>query len=102
MFYIGNIPDIKHCEDLDVDTYNSMYTKNWSFGIEAVKYLKNDLYSLYQVLNKANHYFFLCFGIQMTESLTISKLVLEIFLKYHYDNAVIPSIKNKNLYKTIK
>lgn len=102
MFYKGNTPDSSYYKDLDLETYNSIYTKNWSFEIEAIKYLKKDLYSLYQVLVKANHQFFLCFDTQKTESLTISKLALDIYLKHHYKEGTIPLINHKNLYKTIK
>lgn len=38
----------------------------------------------------------------MTESLTISKLALDIFLRDHYKEGTIPLINNMNLYKTIK
>lgn len=38
----------------------------------------------------------------MTDSLTISGLALQIYMKDHYKNGVIPLINDKNLYNNIK
>lgn len=51
-----------------------------------------------------NQRLFLYFNIDMTKSLTISKLAYEIFTKYYYleEDKPIPLINKKNIYKNIK
>lgn len=104
LFYIGNTPDINYYKHIDLDTYNSMYKKDWSFKEEAIEYLTKDLKSHYEVIRTANHNIFMLFDVDMTSCLTVSKLALTIFLKSHYDQdkAPIPLINNKNIYSDIK
>lgn len=78
-----------------------MYKKNWYFNNEALVYLNKDLISLLEVLKKANQQIFFLFNVQMTESLIISSLALNIFMKDHYNNN-IPLINNYKLYYDIK
>ena len=101
LFYTGNTPDISYYNDLDQHTYNTIYKDNWSFKDETVKYLKDDLNCLYEVLVKANKQIALDYGVQMTESVTISGLALKIFLKSYYHNN-IPVINKFSIYKDIK
>jgi hypothetical protein len=68
---------------------------------EAITYLKKDLLSLYDVINKANRQFFLNYDVSITEALTISGLAYKIFMKNHYNNN-IPLINNKQIYTDIK
>lgn len=63
--------------------------------------MKDDLNSLYQVISKANKQVFLDYGLDMTDSLTISKLALNLFLSKYYDNN-IPNIKKVSVYNDIK
>ncbi len=101
----GNIPDIKYY-DIDIETYKALSVthnkSDWSFKEESLLYLEKDLYSLYEVLKKANKKFFLLFNIQMTDSLTITSLALKVFMKDHYPTPVIPLIKNNKIYSDIK
>lgn len=107
LFYIGDTPDISYYNphkklNIDQDTYKTMYKSDWSFKEESLSYLEKDLYSLYEVIRKANQIIYLLFKVQMTDVLTISSLSLKIFMKNHYHNAVIPLINNKKLYSEIK
>ena len=75
--------------------------QTWSLKDSCLKYLEYDLFSLFDVLVAANSRFFLDYSIQMTESNTISKMALELFIVDHYkDN--IPLIDNKTLFNDIK
>lgn len=78
-----------------------MVVSYWSFHDETIRYLNNDLYSLYEVLIKANKQVFLDYNVKMTEHLTISGLALRIFLKDFY-NDNISLINKPSLYKDIK
>lgn len=60
-----------------------------------------DLISLYEIIKKANHKLFLTYNVQMTNSLTISGIALELYLKDYY-NKNIPLITNKTVYNDIK
>ena len=62
-----------------------MYSNDWSFKNESIKYLNSDLMSLYQVITKANKQVFLDYGLNMVDHLTISKLALELFLSKYYN-----------------
>lgn len=106
LFYKGvrSTPEYKYY-DLhgDENTYKqAIYKPFWDFKQEALKYLKDDLLSLFQVINKANHTMFTKFNISITDSLTISGLANKIFRRHHYHNEVIPLINNKTLYNEIK
>ena len=102
LFYIGNTPERKHYKGVSLDDYKSISINNWSFKDQSLLYLEKDLYCLYQVLNKANQQLFLLFSVEITDCLTISKIALTIFLRYHYNKNVIPLINNKKLYSDIK
>lgn len=107
LFYIGNTPDFSYYEDMSFDDYKLLVKKDWSFKDELLLYLEKDLYSLYEILKKANESFWFSFGIDMTANLTISRLALEIFLKDHYrpnykTGHVIPLINDKTIYNDIK
>lgn len=57
--------------------------------------------SLYQILCKANKQVFNDYGVNLTDSVTISGLALRIFLKDFYKEN-IPSITKASLYNDIK
>lgn len=101
LFYVGNTPDISYYNNIDSKLYNSFVTPDWSFKDESIKYLTDDLNSLYEVLVKANKQVFLDYGVNMIESRTISGLALNLFLKDYYNNN-IPVINKSSIYNDIK
>ena len=105
LFYKGQTPKkIYYSSELTDEQYKDLYKEEWDFKKESLSYLSNDLISLYKVLVKMNQRLFLDFNIDMTKSLTISKLAYEIFSKDYYienDNP-IPLINKKNIYNDIK
>lgn len=101
LFYKGNTPDISYYEDIKIADYNLLNNSHWSSYDETIKYLKNDLCSLYEIITKANKQFFRDYDVDMTKYTTISSLAVAIFLKHFYkDN--IPNINKSNIYKDIK
>ena len=101
LFYLGNTPDISYYEKIKSDDYKSMQSSEWSFKNESIKYLTDDLNSLYEVLIKANKQIFLDYNIDMTDSLTISGLSVRNFLKNYYSDN-IPLVNKTSLYRDIK
>lgn len=68
---------------------------------KTIKYLNNDLYSLHEILIKANKQVLRDYGADITDKLTISALALRIFLKdYYKDN--IPLINKSSIYRDLK
>jgi hypothetical protein len=104
LFYIGNTPDINYYKDIDVKDYNELIKTEWNFKNECIIYLTKDLESLYQILYKFNHTLFVNFELSIRDSLTISKLALNILLKNFYDFAKnpIPLINDKDIYNNIR
>lgn len=106
LFYSGVIPEKRYFEPITQEEYDSLVQtqgadQTWSLKDRILKYLGYDLLSLFDVLAAANTRFFLDYHIQMTESNTISKMALELFIVDHYkDN--IPLIDNKTLFTEIK
>lgn len=101
LFYIGVNPSIDYYEGITSETYDDIYLSYWSFKDETLRYLNNDLFSLYEILIKANKQIFLDFNVHMTEFSTISALASNIFLKEFYNNN-IPLINKPSIYKDIK
>ena len=101
LFYIGNTPCIDYWKDITKQEYDEAFKVDWNLKMECIDYLNRDLISLYQVLSIFNKYVFVNYGIQMTDSLTISRLALNIFLKKYLKDYKLPVIK-QNMYKDIK
>lgn len=99
--YEGSMPSINYYENITESQYNDMFIKYWSFKDETIKYLKNDLYSLHEILVAANKRVFKDYNVNIRESITISGLALHIYLKDFYNNN-IPNINKLSIYKDIK
>lgn len=101
LFYTGEIPSFNYYKDITMEEYKDMVCGYWSFYDETIKYLNNDLHSVYEILIKANKQIFLDYNINMNDSMTISGLAVRIFLKDFYSNN-IPNIDKTSLYRDIK
>jgi len=115
LFYIGKKPDIQFfkfkvenkCtgvlreEVININEYNLIKNENWSVKEETLTYLQNDLISLYQVIEKFNKHLYNNYSIHIVESLTISSLTMNVFLRNYYKNN-IPLIKQKSVYNDLK
>lgn len=100
LFYVGETPDLCFYNNVSEKDYYEMYSNDWSYKHETLKYIESDLMSLYQVITKANKQMFLDYGLNITDSLTISKLALELFLSKYYKNN-IPIINKASIYNDI-
>lgn len=100
LFYSGDKPSKSYYEDIDKKTYN-LITNNWNSQLETIKYLEKDLLSLFEIINKFSDYTYVKYGVQVTNSLTISSLAMNMFLKKYYNND-IPLIIKTSLYEDIK
>ena len=104
--YVGNTPPIEYYKRknkiITKSEYKSIFKTNWSLKDETIKYLEQDLLSLYEIMDTFNRYVFIEYNIQMTENLTISRLALNIFLKLYLGNTELPVINNKSVYSSIK
>ena len=100
--YIGQIPDIKYFNKIDGLEYNNIITNNWDIKNECLKYLTKDLLSHVNVMDEFSKILFENFNCQLTESLTISRLALNIFLKRYLDNKKIPLINKFDIFNFIK
>lgn len=101
LFYEGLSPGMEYYDDITNEEYEILSLPYWSFYDETIKYLNNDLYSLHEVLIKANKQVFLDYNVNMTEHITISGLAVKIYLKDFYNNN-IPNINKSSIYKDIK
>lgn len=101
LFYKGVTPDKRYYNNISDKEYDHIYRKDWSFYDESIRYLKNDLICLYQVVTKANKQIFFDYGVNMTDSITISGLATRLYLKDFYERN-IPSITKASIYKDIR
>lgn len=101
LYYIGNKPDIKYYDNIDINTYKKIPEINWSLKKETLSYLELDLISLYKVVDKFKDRIWINYHTHITNTLTISGLAMNIFLKKFYNNN-IPLITDKSVFNNIK
>jgi hypothetical protein len=101
LHYVGNTPDIKYWEKISLEEYNKLLKSDWSLKEECLKYLDKDLSSLVLIMNKFSEYVNRKYYLQVTDSLTISRLALNIFMKDYLKNSKLPII-NRNIFSDIK
>ena len=98
--YIGVTPSLSlYPKSFTEWEYNEGHFRNdWNLKEEVISYLKKDLLSLLEILDKFNKELFLEYNIQMTEGLTISRLALNLFIINYLKDQTIPRINKFNLY----
>lgn len=100
--YIGQTPDIKYYNNISNSEYIQHYSQNnWSLKDECLKYLKNDIFGLLEVLDKFKSYLFIEHNLELTEGLTISRLALNKFLNFYLKDSKIPLINKFNIFNFI-
>ena len=80
LIYKGNTPGIHLYKDITLDKYKEIYREDWYFKDETLKYLKDDLNCLYEIIISANNQFFEDYKINNMEAITISGLAMKIYL----------------------
>ena len=100
--YVGNTPDMIYYNNLNLLEYNKICKEKWDLKQESLSYLEADLLSHLSVMNEFSKTLYQEFNIQLTDSLTISRLALNIFLKRYLKDSKIPLINNYNIFNFIK
>nr|YP_010146944.1 hypothetical protein K4014_mgp23 [Cyclocybe aegerita]QQP21453.1 hypothetical protein [Cyclocybe aegerita] len=80
--YIGEVPDFKYFSNISLEDYNKykeLYSKNWNFKEEAIKYCKLDCITLYQIISKFNSLIFNTFSLNINNYPTLPSLTFAIF-----------------------
>ncbi len=96
--YIGMTPDLKYFKNPNEIIIKS----NWDIKEETLKYLKNDILILQNILIEFATYIGMKVNIDITKHLTIASLAYQVYFTLHYKNEFNLKIINKNLEKTIK
>lgn len=105
--YEGDIPPYDSWKNMSLDSYNELSlvyksgARVWNLKKECLLYLGEELLILLNIMNIFNKYINQRFDTQLTDSLTISELSLNIFIKDYLKDSKIPVIKGK-LYDDIK
>ncbi len=95
----GETPDISYFKNITNSEYENIYLKNnWSLREESIKYIKNDILGLLEVIDKFRQNLFISHNIDLTEGLTISRLALNKFLRFYLNNSKIPLINKINIF----
>lgn len=81
LFYIGDLPDKKYFNSITDEEYNNLTNSQWSLKEMCIEYTKKDLFVLFDVMTVANKKFYNYYNIQMTDTLTISRMALNLFKK---------------------
>nr|QWO71378.1 DNA polymerase [Calocybe cyanea] len=100
--YIGKKPDFSFYDNFNKDDYHKIPINNWNLKLECLNYLTKDIKGLYLVLYEFSRLIYIHFNIQMVDSLTITRLALNIFKQNFYNNQKIPSINKIFLFNFIK
>jgi hypothetical protein len=104
LYYIGETPDISYYTNMNYDEYKILKSDNWDCKYETLKYLNKDLDLLMDIIDKFAHYVYDIYGVQITDSLTISKLAINILYTNYLkdDRKSLPLINNPVIYDFIK
>jgi hypothetical protein len=109
--YKGKKPDISYYINSkktftieDRDFYSSIPLDNWDLKKECLNYLKLDILALLEVIEEFNRLIYIYFNQQISESLTITRLALNIYYKSYYNiqERPIPYINKPYLFNFIK
>lgn len=68
---------------------------------ECLKYLKNDIFGLLEVIDKFKSDLFLNHGLELTEGLTISRLALNKFFTFYLKDSKLPLINKFDIFNFI-
>lgn len=101
LHYIGNTPGYEYWNKISLEEYNKLVKPDWDLKKECLDYLERDLESLVLIMQKFSEYINRKYNLQVTDSLTISRLALNIFLKDYLKNSKLPII-SKNMFNDIK
>ena len=101
LFYKGVMPSIDNYSKITTKEYQKIYLPYWDMQQETIKYLNNDLYSLHEILSRANKQVFKDYNINISDKLSIAGVALRIFLKDYY-KFNIPLVNKASMYNDLK
>ena len=108
LFYKGIKPEysyydlINKSKVMPIEDYNNIPLEDWDIQKETISYLENDLISLFNVMEQFINKVYINYNVHVTNSLTISSLTMDIFLRQYHKAGDIPLIKQKSTYNDIK
>jgi DNA polymerase type B, organellar and viral len=96
--------DISTISDMieGVEFYFKIPHRDWSLKFNTLNYLEHDLISLYMVIEKFQYNIYKEYHTQISQSLTISSLSMNIYLRRFYKDFTIPLINKNSIYKNIR
>lgn len=99
--YVGATPPYTYYESqISQQHYECIIQEDWSCREESLKYLENDLITLYEILVEFSKEIYNQFKLNITKYSTISALAFKIYLSNYMDTGVnipiITGIHNKN------
>lgn len=80
-----NISDIEYKQIVD-----EFKNKHWNLKVELMKYMKNDIVALYQIVDRFSQDIFELENINITSVSTLSSLSLKTFLTNYFYNKKCP------------
>lgn len=103
--YIGEIPKYEYFEKLSLVDYtdycNSFENKSWDLKKETIKYCKQDVITLYEIISKFQKKIYLLFRMDILKYPTLSSLAFAIYRSQFIKNFKIPLIDG-NLFTQLK
>jgi hypothetical protein len=100
--YIGRTPDLKYFKNCN----KIKITSNWNIKKETLRYLKNDVFMLQEILIEFATYIGNKVNIDITKHLTIASLASQVYFTLYYKNEYNLKIINcrtaQNLEKTLR
>ena len=92
--YEGKLPDKSfYVNILDLDYHNlvdEFEKKNWNLKNELLKYMKNDIVALYQIIDKFSETIFELENLNITSVSTLSSISLKTYLSNYYNKNKTP------------
>lgn len=101
LFYKGVTPDKKYFKGVKDEDYIKLVIDDWDFKDECLKYLKDDLITLFLIMDKFKKNIHRNFGVEVLNSPTISRLAYDIYMENYYKNN-IPLISKLDIWSFIK
>jgi hypothetical protein len=92
--YEGKLPDKSFYENITESEYNKLVAEfkdiNWNLKVELLKYMKNDIVGLYEIIDKFSEVMYELENLNITSVSTLSSISLKIFLSNYYDKNKTP------------
>lgn len=85
LFYLGNKPELKYYDGIDLNEYNKIPNENWSAKEETLRYLRSDILGLLEVMLKFSKTYYEKYQVNVTKYRTLPALTFAMFTTNFYD-----------------